>query len=158
MKDPLQLRLELLTCLLEVINLFRVSLLFRLSSLDGFLLNHLTLDLEVTNLKGETSYQSVSLFLPHSPTHLFVQFCLFELELTDVGLHLRLPRLGFERLPDTEGDAGLVEGLVSQQRHPQLIPDPEHQQPPLSTVYGGLADEFVKTLRVQLTSNLNIAF
>ena len=55
MKDPFQLRLELLTCLLEVINLFRVSLLFRLSSLDGFLLNHLTLDLEVTNLKGETS-------------------------------------------------------------------------------------------------------
>ena len=54
MKDPLQLRLELLTCLLEVINLFRMSLLFRLSSLNSFLLNHLTLNLEVTNLQGET--------------------------------------------------------------------------------------------------------
>ena len=51
MKDPLQLGLELLTCLLEVINLFRMSLLFRLSSLNRFLLNHLTLNLEVTNLQ-----------------------------------------------------------------------------------------------------------
>ena len=68
MKDPLQLRLELLTCLLEVINLFRVSLLFRLSSLDGFLLNHLTLNLEVTNLKEETKYtKCLYLFFPHSP-------------------------------------------------------------------------------------------
>ena len=64
MKDPLQLRLELLTCLLEVINLFRMSLLFRLSSLNSFLLNHLTLNLEVTNLQGETRYRSVPLF-PH---------------------------------------------------------------------------------------------
>ena len=66
MKDPLQLRLELLTCLLEVINLFRMSLLFRLSSLNGFLLNHLTLNLEVTNLQGETRHCSVPLF-PNLP-------------------------------------------------------------------------------------------
>ena len=56
MKDPLQLRLELLTCLLEVINLFRMSLLFRLSSLNSFLLDHLTLNLEVTNLQGKTRH------------------------------------------------------------------------------------------------------
>ena len=131
-----------------------MSLLFRLSSLDSFLFNHLTLNLEVTNLNGETVLHREL----HQVTHLFVQFSLLQLKLADIGLHLCLPRLGLESLPDPEGDAGLVESLVSQERHPQLVPDPEHQQPPLRAVDGRLTNEFVKTLRIQLTSNLNTDF
>ena len=39
--------------------------------------------------------------------------------------------------------------------HSELIPDPEEQEAPLCAVDGGLPDELVKALGVQLSTSLN---
>ena len=43
---------------------------------------------------------------------------------------------------------------VGMNTNPELIPNPQHQQSSLKTGNSRLADDLIKTLRVQLTPNL----
>ena len=62
-----------------------------------------------------------------------------------------------QSFPNSESDAGLVQGLVGVQGHPQLIPDPQEQQASLDAVDGALPDQLVEALRVQLPPDLTNA-
>ena len=44
--------------------------------------------------------------------------------------------------------------LVGMKSHPELVPDPEEEEAPLGAVDGGLPDELVEALGVQLPPRL----
>jgi hypothetical protein len=62
--------------------------------------------------------------------------------------------LSLERLSDPEGNAGLVQGLVGVECHPQLVSDPEKEETSLDAIDGALPDDFVEALPVQFASHL----
>ena len=66
-------------------------------------------------------------------------------------LCLRLLRL--HSFPHSIRYRGLIQSLIGQDRHFNLVPHAHKQEAPLCTVYCCLADQLVKCLRVEIFSN-----
>ena len=80
-------------------------------------------------------------------------------------MHFSLLLFGLKGFPHPEGDAGLVEGLIGLDGHPDLIPDSHYwknekffiekvtkQKASLGTVDGDLPDQLIEALGVELLS------
>ena len=62
-------------------------------------------------------------------------------QLFTVGLAL----LGLKSLAHPKSDGALVHSLVGGNRHPDLVPNPEQQQPALGTINGDFPNKFICT-------------
>ena len=60
----------------------------------------------------------------------------------------------FQSFSNPECNAGFVQSLIGHQRHLELVPDPQHEEASLHTVDGGLSDELVEALGVELPPDL----